>query len=69
MRCPDCDGDSEDLTQDRGNGICSLCHGGGVGGMLDEVADGTNPFGRGQIHCDNCAGSGRCPTCDGSGYA
>lgn len=67
MQCSDCD--SVAILENKGNGVCSVCHGGGVGGMMDEIADGTNPFGQGHINCHNCGGSGRCPTCGGTGEA
>lgn len=65
MRCPDCD--DIKILEDRGDGVCSVCHGNGVGGFLDEVVDSTNPFGRGHIKCSNCEGSGQCPRCGGTG--
>ena len=69
MRCPDCDSVAISLFDDRGDGVCSVCHGGGVGDIMDELADAANPFGRGHIKCYNCGGGGRCPTCRGTGVA
>ncbi len=65
MKCPDCD--SIKILADEGDGKCSVCHGSGIGGLMDEIADATNPFGRGHIKCYNCGGGGKCPTCHGSG--
>jgi len=65
MQCPDCD--SVRILENRGNGVCSVCHGRGVGGLMDEIADEMNPFGRGHISYYNCGGNGQCPTCGGTG--
>lgn len=70
MRCPDCDSISSSVAffkETPGDGVCSKCHGNGIGGLLDQFADSFNPFGTGHIKCDNCDGSGVCPTCDGTG--
>jgi hypothetical protein len=68
-QCPDCDdvriGLHIGVTP--GNGVCRHCHGGGVGGFADQLADATNPFGRGHIECAYCDGKGRCKTCRGKG--
>ena len=65
MQCPDCE--SIKILANEGDGVCSVCHGGGIGGLVDEYADGISPFGHGHIKCYNCGGSGECPTCDGTG--
>lgn len=44
MQCPDCN--SIKILTNEGDGVCSVCHGGGIGGLMDEFADATNPFGR-----------------------
>jgi DnaJ-class molecular chaperone len=64
MRCPDCDSVAIDPFDDRGNGVCSVCHGGGVGDVMDEIAEGVWPT---QSKCYNCDGNGQCPTCGGTG--
>lgn len=67
MKCPDCNSIKIVPFDEQGDGRCSVCHGGGVGGVLDEIADGLNPFGRGHITCYKCDGSGQCQTCGGTG--
>lgn len=67
MKCPDCDSIVIDPFDERGNGVCSACHGGGVGGPLDEFVDATNPFGEGHVKCYKCHGTGQCQTCGGTG--
>jgi len=67
MKCSDCDSVAILSIPERGDGVCSVCHGGGVGDVFDEMADGLNPFGKGHIKCYNCGGSRKCPTCGGTG--
>lgn len=63
-QCPDCDSVKIRLFEDEGDGVCSVCHGSGGGGMLDDIGDAM--FGS-KTECYNCGGSGECPTCDGTG--
>ncbi|OGW16693.1 MAG: hypothetical protein A3G93_14220 [Nitrospinae bacterium RIFCSPLOWO2_12_FULL_45_22] len=44
MKCPDGDSVATLSIPERGDGVCSVCHGGGVGGFLDELVDGLNPL-------------------------
>jgi len=56
--CTDCDYP--------GNGKCSSCHGGGrEGNPVDAFSKAL--AGEDQA-CEECNGSGDCPTCDGKGY-
>jgi hypothetical protein len=67
-KCPDCNSVKIKLFgEEEGDGVCSACQGRGVGGFMDELADGMNPSGRGHIKCSNCGGSGECPTCGSTG--
>jgi hypothetical protein len=50
--CPDCD--SGGFIRD---GKCRVCYGTGINIHLDSAAP----------DCENCKGSGMCPTCGGSG--
>jgi DnaJ-class molecular chaperone len=62
--CPDCDGPAIDLGYGAGNGKCSVCHGTGFGGIVDQIAAGL--VGK-ESECWKCGGSGDCQTCGGSG--
>lgn len=62
-RCPDCDSVEVISIPERGNGVCSRCHGDGkrlLSGLNEKMFD--TP-----LECTNCDGSGRCPTCGGTG--
>lgn len=67
-RCPDCDGVAITLGSDVGNGKCDSCHGTGES-ILGALASAVVPIDadRTAAECDNCGGSGVCPTCGGSG--
>ncbi len=59
-KCPDCDGMAE-LLSDSNNGKCSVCHGSGIdNGFIQDALDIDRD-------CENCGGSGECPSCDGNG--
>lgn len=62
-KCPDCNG-SSDLLGLYGDGKCSVCHGNGMGDMLDRFSDSITGA---KSKCWNCAGTGVCPTCGGTG--
>jgi RecJ-like exonuclease len=47
------DGGATDVPEPMGNGVCSRCH--GTGELVGRP-------------CDQCGGSGQCPTCGGRGY-
>ena len=58
QQCPDC---ASGGVFGVGNGKCSKCYGGGKAGTFaDEIAGG-------KPSCPRCHGTGRCPTCGGSG--
>lgn len=64
--CTDCDGQPYILSE-AGNGVCSVCHGSGKIGLFGRMTDAV-PLGHlTESDCDNCGGSGRCPTCGGTG--
>jgi len=50
-RCGDCDGVA------MGNGKCKVCHGTGQNVHLNSDS----------VDCENCHGTGVCPTCGGTG--
>lgn len=52
--CPDCRYKKHGHREKRGSygGVCRECHGEGM---------------KGTRYCSECAGSGCCPTCDGTG--
>ncbi len=54
-KCEDCEGG---IPLIRGNGKCSQCYGSGVNVRLN-TPDG---------QCENCKGTGGCPTCGGAGF-
>jgi hypothetical protein len=62
-RCPDCDGIEIFSIPEKGNGICSRCHGDGkkLSSKLNEA------FFDVPLFCDNCNGSCKCPKCSGTG--
>ena len=62
-QCPDCDGVKISIPNE-GDGKCSVCHGLGGGGLLDEVADALAET---HTECWACHDSGDCQTCGGSG--
>lgn len=64
-QCPDCN--SVKIFANEGDGKCSVCHGTGDGGFLDQLADATNPFRRQGTECWKCHGTGQCQTCGGNG--
>lgn len=69
-KCPDCDSINVFKkcfglgVQDEGDGVCDACHGDGLGGTIDRIADGLSG---GETPCWKCGGSGVCQTCGGSG--
>lgn len=63
-KCPDCDGVKMLSFPEEGDGKCSVCHGGGKGGIMDGIAHGLM---WGESICETCNGSGVCQTCQGSG--
>lgn len=67
MKCPDCDSVSLTPYADEGDGKCSECHGTGMGGVLEDLADYANPLGSQGSECWKCHGTGQCQTCGGSG--
>ncbi len=64
-QCPDCDSIRFFSELPEGNGKCSACHGTGFGQFLDagimEMLNGEQPA------CEECLGTGQCPTCTGTG--
>lgn len=66
-QCPDCNSVKVNPLLSEGDGKCSVCHGTGEGGLLDNLADVTNPFGRQGTECFKCHGTGQCQTCGGNG--
>jgi DnaJ-class molecular chaperone len=64
-QCPDCDSIRIFSELPEGNGMCSACHGAGFGEFLaagiSEVLGGEQPV------CEECLGTGQCPTCAGTG--
>lgn len=66
-QCPDCDSVKISPFLNQGDGRCSVCHGTGQGGMLDQFVDATNPLGRQGTTCFKCHGTGQCQTCGGKG--
>jgi DnaJ-class molecular chaperone len=61
-KCPDCNSTS-DIFGLAGDGVCSDCHGDGkraLSGLNEAIFDTV-------LECNNCGGSGKCPTCDGTG--
>lgn len=67
QQCPDCNSVKVNPFLNEGDGKCSVCHGTGEGGMLDQLADATNPFGRQGTKCFKCHGTGQCQSCGGHG--
>ena len=63
-QCRDCDGVK--IFANEGDGKCSVCHGDGRGGILDQVADGLNPWDV-KTGCWKCHGTGQCQSCGGTG--
>ncbi len=59
--CPEC-GDSP-LTR----GKCQECDGTGIGDSLNSVIDVLAGTDEGK--CEHCGGTGKCPTCGGSGQS
>ena len=63
--CPDCDSVKMFCDPPEGNGRCSACHGTGFTAFVDsleiEFLNGGPPS------CEECYGTGICPTCSGSG--
>jgi hypothetical protein len=66
-QCPDCDSVKINPFLNEGDGKCTVCHGTGEGGLLDQFVDATNPFGRQGTECFKCHGTGQCQTCGGNG--
>jgi DnaJ-class molecular chaperone len=62
--CPDCDSVKLFSPALEGDGRCSACHGTGWDGFLESVAE---ILGGEESQCDECQGTGRCPTCRGRG--
>jgi PDZ domain/BON domain len=62
MECPDCDCPVISLTDNRGNGKCSTCHGTGI-----DAADQAFNILSDEHPCYKCNSSGDCPTCQGTG--
>jgi DnaJ-class molecular chaperone len=64
-QCPDCDSIRIFSELPEGNGKCSACHGTGFNQFLDagimEMLNGEQPS------CEECLGTGQCPTCTGTG--
>jgi len=66
-QCPDCDSVKVSIFVNEGNGQCSVCHGDGLGSVMNQISDGINPFTDEKTPCWKCNGSGQCQTCGGSG--
>jgi DnaJ-class molecular chaperone len=62
--CPDCDSVKMFSAGAEGDGKCSVCHGTGSDGFLESV---TEVLGGEESPCDQCQGTGICPTCVGIG--
>ena len=62
--CPDCDGVKVFPGPGEGNGKCDLCHGDGLGGLLDQFSA---TFVDESSECNKCSGTGQCQTCGGTG--
>jgi DnaJ-class molecular chaperone len=63
--CPDCDSVKMFCDPPEGNGKCSACHGTGFSDFSDSVEI---EFLNGELSsCEECYGTGLCPTCNGSG--
>lgn len=63
-QCPNCDSVKMFSLDSEGDGKCSACHGTGYGGFFELFFEPLT----GQLQeCDECRGTGRCPTCAGSG--
>ena len=62
-KCPDCDSIEILSVPERGDGVCSRCHGDGK-----KLLSGLNERITGvPLECDDCNGSGQCQTCGGTG--
>jgi hypothetical protein len=66
-KCPDCDSVKVNPFLNEGDGKCSACHGTGGSGLLDQLVDATNPFGKQGTECYKCRGTGQCRSCGGNG--
>ena len=64
-RCFDCDSIRMFCDPQEGNGKCSACHGTGFSEFLDSVE--IEFLNGGPPSCEECYGTGICPTCNGSG--
>jgi DnaJ-class molecular chaperone len=62
--CPDCDSIKPFSLAAEGDGKCSVCHGTGSDGFLESVVE---VLGGEESQCDQCQGTGLCPTCAGTG--
>jgi hypothetical protein len=62
--CPDCDSVKMFSAALEGDGKCSACHGTGSDCFLESVAE---ILGGEELPCEECQGTGLCPTCTGTG--
>ena len=63
--CPDCDSVRMFCGPPEGNGKCSACHGTGFSDFFDSVE--IEFLNGGLSSCEECYGTGLCPTCRGTG--
>jgi len=63
--CPDCDSGKMFRDPPEGNGRCSVCHGTGFTAFIDSLE--IEFLNGGPLSCEECYGTGMCPTCSGSG--
>ena len=63
-QCPDCDGVKLFPGINEGDGKCEVCHGTGLGDLLDQFAG--KLVGE-KSECWKCDGTGQCQTCGGTG--
>lgn len=62
IQCPSCDGPHDGLFSiNRGNGICSYCHGDGLERDLADIFVST------KTKCKECSGTMQCQRCGGTG--